>query len=141
MNRLFYPVLFIISFVFLGYSLAANKKNNPNVNKREPASFKYVISSIEWMELMSRSLPAAFCDSKEYYGFCFESDFSTCGSMVEKIARSCYRKISIPKNVRLSTQGVDLGQVLGRCVGGEFEKQMSAKRKNTSVCKESRQWF
>lgn len=136
MNRYFYLTIVLLSFAFLGYGLAENKKN-----KREPASFKYVISSSEWMEMMSRDLPVAFCDSKEYYGFCFDADKTACGSMVQKIAKVCYRKISIPKNVRLATQGIDLGQTLGRCIGGEFEKQMSAKRKNTSVCKESRQWF
>lgn len=140
MKRFFYLIIMVISFVFLGYAASAKVKKQ-KTSKREPASFKYVISSQEWMDMMSRDLPVAFCDSKEYYGFCYESDKSSCGSVVEKIAKGCYRKIAIPKNVRLSTQGIDLGQVLGRCVGGEFQKQMSAKRKNTSVCKESRQWF
>lgn len=135
MKAVFY--LFILSMAFAKGPPKAKEKPK----SREPASFKYVVSNEEWMTMMSRDLPSAFCDSREYYGFCFDTDKDTCGLAVQRIASKCYKKISIPRNIRLSTQGIDLGQWLGRCVGGEYEKQMSGKRKNNTVCKESRQWF
>lgn len=130
--------LLMTSLVFAKPAPKAKEKSKA---AREPASYKYVVSNEEWMTMMSRDLPSAFCDSREYYGFCFDTDRDTCSLTVQKIASRCYRRISIPRSVRLSTHGIDLGQWLGRCVGGEYEKQMSAKRKNNAVCKESRQWF
>lgn len=138
--KIFY---FFSALLFMLLSIAAARPVSKKVSKpkREPASFKYTISDKEWMGLMSRDMPKAFCNSREYYGYCFDADSKACGAQVEKITGRCYRKLNIPKTVRIATHGIDLGQALGRCVGIEFEKAMSAKRKNIPVCKESRQWF
>lgn len=130
-------VLFF-TFILVTVSTLAKEERKPSA---APTNFQYTLTSQEWTRQMLQELPVAFCDTREYFGSCFDVDKHNCQKTVSLLAKACLKGMEVPKNVRLSTVGLKLGHQLGSCIGSQYERNMIRKKKKDPYCQEIRQWL
>ncbi len=137
-DKLTIGLFFIISMMTA--TTLAKTERKPNA-AAQSQSFQYTLTSQEWSKQMLDELPVAFCDSREYFGHCFDVEKPSCEKTVSMLAKVCLKGINLPKSVRLSTVGLKLGHQLGSCIGSQYERSMFRKKKRNPTCQEIKQWL
>src|SRR5688500_5529714 len=80
-----------------------------------------------WVDLVRASFPGSFCEDKAYFVQCFDVTAARCKELVAKHFDACLAKHpeAVPQVVN-ETTGRAGGQLLGNCVGSQYEIELAA---------------
>lgn len=100
------------------------------------------ISKEEWISKMSTALPAAFCQSHQYFRQCFSVAAQECIAVATSVTKSCLNKYQdqIPASLQQPQDGSRWGGIVGGCAGEAYAIALQAKRINNERCNNPASW-
>jgi hypothetical protein len=101
------------------------------------------VSKAEWVESMKISLPAAFCQSSQYFRQCFDVSAQECEEVASSATRLCLNKHinDIPQTLVQPRDGSRWGAIVGGCVGQTYEALLITKRTASPKCDNPANWW
>jgi len=92
---------------------------------------------------MTSALPAAFCESKQYFRQCFSITATQCEETALSVTRICLNKYKsdLPDVLVQPKDGTHWGSIVGRCAGETYETVLIKKRINSQKCNDPGNWM
>ncbi|MCB1865529.1 MAG: hypothetical protein KDG50_08855 [Chromatiales bacterium] len=101
-----------------------------------------VVSRDGWVAGMQDLLPRVFCEDGSYFRSCFSITADACHAKASATTETCLKQVApkLPDELRQPEDGRTWGQQVGRCAGGNFERELLPKRLNSPKCNDPSQW-
>ncbi|MDH4262163.1 MAG: hypothetical protein OEV78_03855 [Spirochaetia bacterium] len=102
----------------------------------------FEVSKKTWIEGMTSALPAAFCNSSQYFRQCFNITAIECEETALSATRICIKENEekIPDVLVQPEDGRNWGTKIGSCAGKTFELSLIKKRINNDQCNDPSNW-
>ena len=100
------------------------------------------VNKADWLNAMSTALPAAFCNSKQYFRQCFSVTAQECEETAASATRICLNKSKnkIPSVLQQPKDGTNWGRIVGSCAGEAYELTLIKKRIKNKKCDNPANW-
>lgn len=100
------------------------------------------ISREDWINSMSATLPALFCQPEMYFRQCFNVTQTKCEETALSVTRICLEKNKdkIPETLQQPQDGTSWGTVVGACAGESFELVLQKNRISNQKCDDPSNW-
>ena len=119
-----------LSLILLTTSLALSAPRHKRVKRAD------------WVAMMRRGLPDAFCKDGTYFRECFHITEAACRKTAEKVANRCVAKYEpkLPKVLELPKDGRHWGGKIGGCAGDAMDTINAPKKRKTKKCNDLDYW-
>ncbi len=96
----------------------------------------------DWITGMKSALPAAFCNSEQYFRQCFDVTAVECEEAAASATRICLKEVEeqIPDVMIQPKDGTLWGTKVGQCAGLAYEASLSKKIISDPRCNDASQW-
>jgi len=96
----------------------------------------------DWIRAMSTALPAAFCNSRQYFRQCFSVTAQECEETAASVTRICLNKNKdkIPAILNQPKDGTYWGTIVGACAGEAYVVTLVRKQIKNKRCSNPANW-
>jgi len=100
------------------------------------------VNKKDWVNAMTTALPAAFCNSSQYFRQCFSVTPQECEETAASVTRICLNNNNdkIPPKLQQSKDGAHWGTIIGACAGEAYEVALIKKRIKNTKCNNPSNW-
>jgi len=100
------------------------------------------VSKEQWISAMKTALPAAFCNSSQYFRQCFDVTAIECEEAAASTTRLCLNELNnqIPEALIQPKDGTYWGTKVGECAGVAYETSLINKRISNKKCNDASNW-
>jgi hypothetical protein len=100
------------------------------------------VSKDQWVTVMKTALPAALCNSAQYFRQCFDVTAIECKEAAASTTRICLADLvsNIPDILVQPKDGTHWGSKVGECAGNAYEVSLIKKRISSAKCNNISNW-
>ena len=100
------------------------------------------VSKDQWLTVMKTALPAALCNSAQYFRQCFDVTAMECEEAAASTTRICLADLesNIPEILVQPRDGTYWGSKVGECSGNAYEVSLIKKRITSAKCNDISNW-
>jgi hypothetical protein len=100
------------------------------------------VAKDQWVAAMKTALPAAFCNSAQYFRQCFDVTAVECEEAAASTTRICLTELNsqIPNILIQPKEGTLWGTKVGECAGNAYETSLIKKRISNAECNDVSNW-
>jgi hypothetical protein len=99
------------------------------------------MSSRKWKSIIRTELPPAVCNKDSYFLNCFEATLESCQASVQRNFDKCAKRVSMPKQINVLTEGPAWANKLGSCAGSATEADLPKMKPQPQRCADVRNWL
>lgn len=100
------------------------------------------VSKSYWISAMKTALPAAFCNSEQYFRQCYKVTAIECEEVAASATRLCLNDLEseLPNVLLQPRDGTFWGTKVGECAGIAYDVSLNAKRISNDECDNVLNW-
>lgn len=96
----------------------------------------------QWKAIIITQFPLAFCEDDSYFRQCLQLNSKACQKATISATKTCFTNLKeqIPTTFTSKEQSIDVGGIVGKCVGISMGVKFSHQRSTDSQCKDASKW-